>query len=260
MLENIPSLLYYGGSDTAMLKKMNIPFDTPKVVDICVEHIQSLTDKDSIILDFFSGSATTAHAVMQLNSEDGGKRKFICVQIPEVTSEDSEAFKAGYKTICEIGKERIRRAGKKIKDESGLTAQNLDVGFRVLKLADSNMNDVFYKPGDLSPGFLNQLESNVKTDRTDMDLLFQVMLECDLPLSSKIVEKKIKGKTVFYVEGNELVACFESGLTTEIITEIAKTKPYYFITRDSALANDNTADNFEQIWQAYSKETIRKVL
>lgn len=217
-------------------------------------------DKDSVVVDFFSGSGSTAHAVLQMNSEDDGKRKFICVQLPEETEEKSEARQAGYKNICEIGKERIRRAGKKIKEETGLTAQNLDVGFRVLKLAESNMNDVFYKPGDLEQGFLGQLESNVKADRTDMDLLFQVMLECDLPLSSKIEEKTIQGKKVFFVEGNELVACFADGLTTEAITEIAKTKPYYFITRDSALANDNTADNFEQIWSAYSKDSIRKVL
>lgn len=236
-------------------------FETPKPVSL-LKRILTISSKndDFIALDFFSGSATTAHAVMLLNSEDGGKRKYICVQLPETTADDSEAYKAGYKNICEIGKERIRRAGKKIKEEAGLTAQNLDIGFRVLKLAESNMTDVYYKPGDLEQGFLGQLESNVKADRTDMDLLFQVMLECDLPLSSKIEEKTIQGKKAFFVEGNELVACFADGLTTDAITEIAKTKPYYFITRDSALANDNTADNFEQIWSAYSKDTIRKVL
>ncbi len=218
------------------------------------------TSNDDIILDFFSGSATTAHAVMQLNAENGSSRRFVMVQIPEVCDEKSDAYQAGFVNICEVGKERIRRAGRKVKEEFGLTAQNLDVGFRVLKLAESNMTDVFYKPGDLEQGFLDKLESNVKSDRTDMDLLFQVMLECDLPLSSKIEEKTIQGKKVFFVEGNELVACFAEGLTTEAITEIAKTKPYYFITRDSALANDNTADNFEQIWSAYSKDTIRKVL
>lgn len=236
-------------------------FDYPKPLSLINTLLKiANTNNNSIILDFFSGSATTAHAVMRLNAEDGGNRKFICVQLPEVTAEDSEAHKAGYNTICEIGKERIRRAGRKIKEDAGLMAQNLDVGFRVLKLAESNMNDVFYKPGDLEQGFLGQLESNVKPDRTDMDLLFQVMLECDLPLSSKIEEKTIQGKKVFFVEGNELVACFDKGLTTDAITEIAKTKPYYFITRDSAFDSDNTADNFEQIWSAYSKDTIRKVL
>lgn len=238
------------------------PFDFPKPTSFLKQLLLTAVRscKDALVLDFFSGSATTAHAVMLLNAEDSGTRKFICVQLPEQTSTESEAYLAGYKTICEIGKERIRRAGKKIKEDAESAAQNLDVGFRVLKLAESNMTDVFYKPGDLEQGFLGQLESNVKADRTDMDLLFQVMLECDLPLSSKIEEKTIQGKKVFFVESNELVACFADGLTTDAITEIAKTKPYYFITRDSALANDNTADNFEQIWSAYSKDTIRKVL
>ena len=217
-------------------------------------------DKDSLILDFFSGSATTAHAVMQLNAEDNGNRKFICVQLPEVTSEDSEAYKAGYKSICEIGKERIRRAGKKIKDEMGLTAQNLDIGFRVLKLAESNMNDVYYKPADIDQGFLDKLDTNIKRDRTPMDLLFQVMLECDLELSSKIEEREINGKKVFFVNDKELVACFDENIDEATITEIAKLKPYYFVMRDSSLATDNVADNFEQLWNAYSKDTIRKVL
>jgi adenine-specific DNA-methyltransferase len=215
---------------------------------------------EDTILDFFSGSATTAHAVMQLNAEDGGNRKFICVQLPEQTEEKSEAYKAGYKTICEIGKERIRRAGKKIKDENGLTAQNLDIGFRVLKLAESNMNDVYYKPADIDQGFLDKLDTNIKRDRTPMDLLFQVMLECDLELSSKIEERKINGKKVFFVNDKELVACFDEKIDEATITEIAKLKPYYFVMRDSSLATDNVADNFEQLWNAYSKDTIRKVL
>ncbi|MBP5351665.1 MAG: site-specific DNA-methyltransferase [Fibrobacterales bacterium] len=218
------------------------------------------TREDSVILDFFSGSGSTAHAVMQLNAEDGGSRKFICVQLPEATDEKSEAYKAGYKNICEIGKERIRRAGKKIKEDSGLMAQNLDVGFRVLRLAESNMADVYYKPGDIDQGFLNQLGSNIKSDRTPLDLLFQVMLECDLPLSSKIEERSINGKKVFFVEGNELVACFDDRIDEATIAEIAKQKPYYFVMRDSSMATDNVADNFEQLFNAYSKETIRKVL
>jgi adenine-specific DNA-methyltransferase len=217
-------------------------------------------DKDSIILDFFSGSATTAHAVMQLNAEDNGNRKFICVQLPEVTSEDSEAYKAGYKNICEIGKERIRRAGKKIKEESGEKAKDLDIGFRVLKLAESNMNDVYYKPADIDQGFLDKLDTNIKRDRTPMDLLFQVMLECDLELSSIIEECTINGKKVFFVNDKELVACFDEKIDEATITEIAKLKPYYFVMRDSSLATDNVADNFEQLWNAYSKDTIRKVL
>ncbi len=351
-------------------------------------------DKDSIILDFFSGSATTAHAVMQLNAEDNGNRKFICVQLPEVTAEDSEAYKAGYKNICEIGKERIRRAGDQILELSlqnlekegivekyarelpeirsleevygsngiglclgeevaeggnirsvgsnsqgcgvdsvehsggaisgeqgvcpvfenskgitsgtgntivdlrtlkilnengyriklealgrnqqndlfadkafdikGLSSKfsvlNSDRGFRVLKLAESNMNDVYYKPADIDQGFLDKLDTNIKRDRTPMDLLFQVMLECDLELSSKIEERQINGKQVFFVNDKELVACFDEKIDEATITEIAKLKPYYFVMRDSSLATDNVADNFEQLWNAYSKDTIRKVL
>ena len=238
------------------------PFDFPKPTSFLKQLLLTSvrTSKDSIILDFFSGSATTAHAVMQLNAEDDGSRKFICIQLPEKTAEDSEAYQAGYKNICEIGKERIRRAGKKIKEENGEKAANLDIGFRVLKLAESNMNDVYYKPADIDQGFLDKLESNIKKDRTPMDLLFQVMLECDLQLSSKIKERQINGKQVFFVNDKELVACFDEKIDEATITEIAKQKPYYFIMRDSSLATDNVADNFEQLWNAYSKDTIRKVL
>ena len=239
-------------------------FDFPKPKELIKRLlnlvINSKEDKSFIALDFFSGSATTAHAVMQLNTDDGGNRKFICIQLPEKTAEDSEAYKAGYKNICEIGKERIRRAGKKIKDENGEKTANLDIGFRVLKLAESNMTDVYYKPADIDQGFLDKLESNIKADRTPMDLLFQVMLECDLPLSSKIEERTINGKLVFFVNDKELVACFDSQIDETTITEIAKQKPYYFVMRDSSLATDNVADNFEQLWNAYSKDTIRKVL
>ena len=236
-------------------------FDGPKPVRL-LNTLLTIANlpQNAIVLDFFSGSATTAHAVMQLNAEDNGSRKFICVQLPEVTSEDSEAYKAGYKNICEIGKERIRRAGKKIKEESGEKAKDIDIGFRVLKLAESNMNDVYYKPADIDQGNLFKFETNIKHDRTPMDLLFQVMLECDLELSSKIEERTINGKKVFFVNDKELVACFDENIDEATITEIAKLKPYYFIMRDSSLATDNVADNFEQLWNAYSKDTIRKVL
>lgn len=238
------------------------PFDFPKPTSFLKQLLLTSvrSSKESLILDFFSGSATTAHAVMQLNAEDNGNRKFICVQLPEVTAEESEAYKAGYKTICEIGKERIRRAGKKIKEESAEKAKDLDIGFRVLKLAESNMNDVYYKPADIDQGFLDKLDTNIKRDRTPMDLLFQVMLECDLELSSKIEEREINGKKVFFVNDKELVACFDENIDEATITEIAKLKPYYFVMRDSSLATDNVADNFEQLWNAYSKDTIRKVL
>ena len=262
--EQLKTLIYEDGrASTILLEKLfdaKKIFDNPKPLHLIARLIDFVTSKESVILDFFSGSATTAHAIMQLNVEDGGNRKYICVQLPEQTDEKSEAYKAGYKNICEIGKERIRRAGKKIKDEMGLTAQNLDIGFRVLKLAESNMNDVYYKPADIDQGFLDKLDTNIKRDRTPMDLLFQVMLECDLELSSKIEEREINGKKVFFVNDKELVACFDENIDEATITEIAKLKPYYFVMRDSSLATDNVADNFEQLWNAYSKDTIRKVL
>ena len=233
-------------------------FDTPKPTSLIKKMLKLITNNDSIILDFFSGSATTAHAVMQLNAEDGGKRKFIMVQLPELTDEKSEAYKAGYKNICEIGKERIRRAGKKVKEEAGLKGQDLDIGFRVLKIDSSNMQDVYYSPDDLHKQDLFQ--DNVKPDRTAEDLLFQVMLDLGVELSSKIITKEINGKTVYYVNENYLVACFDQEITEETITQIAKEKPYYFVMRDSGFANDSVATNFEQIFTTYSAETVRKVL
>ena len=269
MYENIPSLLYYGGSDTDMLSNMGIPFDTPKVTEICKEHIQAFTVAGSIILDFFSGSATTAHAVMQLNAEDGGNRKFIMVQLPEKTDEKSEAYKAGYKNICEIGKERIRRAGAKIRDEelgkrnennSSLPTPNskLDVGFRVLKLDSSNMEDVYYTPQEFELQSL--FNENVKADRTNEDLLFQVMLDLGIELSAKIESKQIAGKNVHLVDDNYLVACFDRDVNESTITEIAKRKPVYFVMRDASASNDNVIDNFEQIFKHYSPETTCRVI
>lgn len=216
--------------------------------------------KDAFVLDFFSGSATTAHAVMQLNAEDGGNRKFIMVQLPEETDEKSEAYKAGYKNICEIGKERIRRAGAKIKDESPLTTENLDIGFRVLKLDSSNMKDVYYNPADFSGDMFESLADNIKEDRTPEDLLFQVMLDLGVLLSSKIEEITIGGKKVFNVADGFLYACFDENVTEDVITEVAKKQPYYFVMRDSSMANDSVATNFEQIFKTYSPETVRKVL
>lgn len=218
------------------------------------------TDKNSIVMDFFSGSATTAHAVMQLNAEDGGNRKFIMVQLPEKTDEKSEAFKAGYKNICEIGKERIRRAGKKIKEENPLTTADLDTGFRVLKLDSTNMKDVYYNPAEITIDTIMGTVDNIKEDRTPEDLLFQVMLDLGVLLSSKIEQSTIGGKTVFNVEDSYLIACFDDNVTDEVITAIAKQKPYYFVMRDSSMANDSVATNFEQIFAAYSPDTVRKVL
>lgn len=232
-------------------------FDTAKLTSIITRMLNFVND-DAIILDFFSGSATTAHAVMQLNAEDGGKRKFIMVQIPEETSEKSEAYKAGYKNICEIGKERIRRAAKKIAEEN--PKAKFDGGFRVLKLDSSNMKDVYYNPEDFYSYFLDNLVDNIKEDRTPEDLLFQVMLDLGILLSSKIEESVIGGKKVFNVENNYLIACFDENVTEDVITEIAKHKPYYFVMRDSSMANDSVATNFEQIFASYSPDTIRKVL
>lgn len=234
-------------------------FSNPKPYKL-IRYLQIIaSDKDSIVLDFFSGSATTAHAVMQLNAEDGGNRKFIMVQLPEKCDEKSEAYKAGYKTICDIGKERIRRAGKKIKDENP-SATGLDVGFRVLKLDSSNMKDVYYKPEDYSQGFLESLEDNIKADRTPLDLLFQVMLDLGKPLSAKIEEREIAGKCVFVVDDNDLVACFDSNVTEDVVKTIAQLKPLYAVFRDSGLSSDSVGANFDQIFATYSPNTTRKVL
>lgn len=311
---NIPRDLLEGflnrnGSEE--LKKLDIPFSFPKPSKLIKYLIKILnTNKDIIVLDFFSGSATTAHAVMQLNAEDGGHRKFIMVQLPEKTDEKSEAYKAGYKNICEIGKERIRRAGKKIVEElsncgkerqiEGMTLlsagvapssrhaewidnttgeikaesrdahapedyykynpEKLDIGFRVLKCDSSNMKEVYYTPDEYEMSLFDSLKDNIKEDRTPEDLLLQVMLDLGILLSSKIEETTISGKKVFKVDGNYLIACFDKNVTENVITEIAKQKPYYFVMRDSSMANDSVATNFDQIFASYSPSTIRKVL
>ena len=236
------------------------PFDTPKPTGLIKKLLRLVQDNEYIVLDFFSGSATTAHAVMQLNAEDGGKRKFIMVQLPEETDEKSEAYKAGYKNICEIGKERIRRAGAKIKEEAGLTVQGLDIGFRVLKCDTSNMKDVYYSPTDFDMNLLNMMADNIKEDRTPEDLLFQVMLDLGVLLSSKIEETTIAGKKVFDVADGFLIACFDKDVNDETIKAIAQKQPYYFVMRDSSMANDSVATNFEQIFATYSPDTVRKVL
>lgn len=242
------------------LTELKIPFDFAKPTDLIKYLITISQENDSIILDFFSGSATTAHAVMQLNAEDDGNRKFIMVQLPEITDEKSEAFKAGYKNICEIGKDRIRRAGKKIKEDNPLTTKDLDTGFRVLKIDSSNMEDVYYTPDHIDTNDL--FKNNIKSDRTGEDLLFQTMLDLGIMLSNKIETKKINGKEVFCVEGNYLMACFDDSVDEKTITEIAKEKPYYFVMRDPANSKDGDSliTNFEQIFTTYSPDTVRKVL
>lgn len=236
-------------------------FETPKPVSLLLKLIYlSNCSENDVILDFFSGSATTAHAVMKLNAEDGGHRKFIMVQLPEVTDEKSEARKAGYKNICEIGKERIRRAGRKVKEEAGIMDQDLDIGFRVLKLDSSNMEDVYYTPDDFDANNLFTLADNIKTDRSSEDLLFQVMLDLGIKLSATIRSEELGGRNVWNVDNGYLMACFDRDVNEATITEIAKQKPVYFVMRDASAANDNVLDNFDQLFANYSPDTTCKIL
>ena len=235
-------------------------FDYPKPVSL-LHYLTNFFiegDKGSTILDFFSGSATTAHSVIQLNAEDGGNRKFIMVQLPEKTEEDSDAYKAGYKNICEIGKERIRRAGRKINEELGVRNEKLDTGFRVLKLDSSNMEDVYYTPQDFD--LQTFFPENVKADRTSEDLLFQVMLDLGIELSAKIESKQIAGKDIHFVDDTYLVACFDTDVNETTIKEIAKLQPIYFVMRDASASNDNVIDNFEQIFKHYSPDTNCRII
>ena len=270
-------------------KEIPLPFDNPKSKYLLLELLKLCNDKNALILDFFSGSATTAHAVMQLNAEDGGNRKFIMVQLPELTytaktekykdgeeekeryiideatghpavAKDSDARKAGYYTIPEIGKERIRRAGKKIKEKSPLTTQDLDTGFRVLKLDSTNMENIYYSPKDISQADLFTQVDNVKSDRTGEDLLFQVMLELGATLDSKIESTTVDGKTIYNVAEGYLVACFDMDVTDEVVTAIAKMQPAYAVLRDTSMKNDATATNFEQIFKTYSPDTVTRIL
>ncbi len=249
-------------------------FDNPKPFTLIKHLMECGLDRNDIILDFFSGSATTAHAVMQLNADDGGKRKYIMVQLPEATDEKSEAYKAGYKNICEIGKERIRRAGAKIKAEveqantqltlDGTQKNTPDIGFRVLKVDSTNMGHVYYTPKEYTQNMLVNLEENIKKDRTAEDLLFQVMLELAVPLSSRIEELSIDNTKVFSLEvvgqKNYLMACFDSKIQESTVEYIAKQKPYYFVMRDNSISTDSLSTNFEQIFATYSPDTQVKVL
>ena len=232
--------------------------DYPKPTRLLIKLLASYRNtRDSIILDFFSGSATTAHATMWLNAKDSGRRKFIMIQIPEKADEKSPTFKAGYKTICEVGEERIRRAGKKIKDETGA---DIDYGFRVFKVDSTNMEDVYYRPADYDQGQMSLFANNIKADRTPEDLLYQVMLDLGILISSDIEETIIAGKKVFSVAGGYLIACFESDVTEETVKAIAQLHPFYAVFRDSGIASDSVATNFEQIFETYSPRTQRKVL
>jgi len=250
---------------TIELKKIfgdKVIFDNPKPVDLLKLLVDLGADTSDIILDFFAGSATTAHAVMQLNAEDGGNRKFIMVQLPEPCDEKSEAFKAGYKNIAEIGKERIRRAGKKIKEENPLTTLNLDIGFRVLKVDSSNMQDVYYDPDDYSQDLLSKMADNIKPNRTDEDLLFQVLLDWGVNLSLPVSKKKIAGNDVFFVSENALVACFvkKGEITEDFCKELTKYKPLRVVFRDSGFKDDSMKINVEQIFKLMSPNTEVKTI
>ena len=247
-----------GNSEMKAIFDEHTPFSNPKPVGLIKYLFKTIKSNNALVLDFFSGSASSADAIMQMNAEDGGNRRFIMVQLPEVTNEKSDARKMGFNNICEIGKERIHRAGKKIKEESPLTTQDLDVGFRVLKLDSSNMQDVYYTPAEFNERDL--FEDNIKPDRTEEDLLFQTMIDLGIELSAKIEQTQIAGKTVWNVSDGYLMACFDEAVNETTITEIAKQQPYYFVMRDKSLANDNVADNFEQIFNHYSKDTIRRIL
>lgn len=260
LLKDIITNISNGDNELQTLFDNKKYFDYPKSVALLKLLTYAVGDNQMYVCDFFSGSATTAHAVMQLNAEDGGKRKFIMVQIPEACVEKSEAFKAGYKNVCEIGKERIRRAGKKIKEENPLTTQELDIGFRCLRLDTSNMKDVYYRPDELGQAELDGLIDNVKEDRTPEDLLFQVMLELGAELSSKIDEKVLDGKKVLCVEDNYVAACFDKEVTDETVKAMAKMKPQYAVLRDNSMESDSVAVNFEQIFKTYSPDTKLRVL
>lgn len=232
-------------------------FAFPKPVSLITTLLTLGADEDSIVIDFFSGSATTAQATMQVNAENRGNRKFILVQLPERCDSKSQAFKAGYKTICDIGEERIRRAGKKIKEETGA---DIDYGFRCFRVDSSNMKDVYYKPSDVKQGELDLFTDNIKEDRTPEDLLIQVMLDLGVLLSSKVEEEEIAGKKVFSVADGYLIACFDRDVTDDVVTAIARKHPFYAVFRDSSFSSDSVAANFEQIFDTYSPQTVRKVL
>lgn len=258
MYENIPSLLYYGGSDTDLLSEMEIPFDTPKVVSICAEHIASFTSDEDIVLDFFSGSSTVAHAVMQQNADDGAKRKFIMVQVPEPVVEGSEAARMGYENLCEIGIKRIKKAGELLSQTYG--SDKSDFGFRVFSLDESNMNDVYYSAGEYTQDLLSMLESNVKSDRSDLDLLFGCLLEWGLPLSMPYTSEQIEGCTVHTYNEGDLIACFDDSIPDSVIKEIAKRQPLRAVFRDSSFDGSPAKINVGEIFKMLAPDTRVKVI
>ena len=259
LMKDIITNISNGDSEVQKLFENKKYFEYPKSVALLQLLLDAVCDDDDIVLDFFSGSATTAHAVMQLNAEDGGHRKFIMVQLPEKCDESSEAYKAGYKTICEIGKERIRRAGDKIKSENPMTTQDLDVGFRVLKLDDTNMKDVYYAPDDYDQGMLAGLESNIKEDRTDLDLLFGCLIDWGLPLSLPYKSEQIDGYTVHTYNDGDLIACFDANIPESVVKEIAKRKPLRAVFRDSGFASSPEKINVFEIFKLYMPEDANDI-
>lgn len=257
LLRTVISLKSDGGVELENLFGGKSYFSNPKPTSLIELLIDSIDEHNAIFMDFFSGSATTAHAIMHLNALDGGHRQYIMVQLPEQTDAKSEAYKAGYKTICDIGEERIRRAGKKIKEETGA---DIDYGFRCFRVDSSNMKDVYYKPSDVKQGELDLFTDNIKEDRTPEDLLIQVMLDLGVLLSSKVEKEEIAGKKVFSVADGYLIACFDRDVTDDVVTAIARKHPFYAVFRDSSFSSDSVAANFEQIFDTYSPQTVRKVL
>ncbi|MCY4644548.1 MAG: site-specific DNA-methyltransferase [Bacteriovoracales bacterium] len=265
MHENFASLLYYGGSDDKLLSKLGIFFETPKPIDIAKKIIASICKGNEIVCDFFSGSATTAHAAMQLNAEDGGNRKFIMVQIPEKCTEDSEAFKNGYKTIAEIGKERIRRAGAKIKKENPDIADKLDTGFRAFKIDSSNMNKVHYYPHEYTPELFKSgvFSKNIKDDRSPEDLVFHVMLDWGVPFDLPIVKKDISGREVFFVGDGELAMCFasEGEVTKDFAKDLLEHGPLLrLVFRDAGFKDDCALGNVRAVFKCLSPQTEMRVI
>ncbi len=271
VVEEIDGVLYkkdlqgtlwdFVGETKNLTKEGDIPFPNgKKPVKLLIQMLKMITKENDIVLDFFSGSATTAHAVMQLNSEDKGKRKFVMVQLPEKTDALSETYKDGLFTICEIGKERIRCAGKKIREDSPLTTANVDIGFRVLKLDESNMNDVYYSPEEYSQDLLSMFESNVKADRNDLDLLFGCLLEWGLPLSLPYSSEQIDGCTVHNYNDGDLIACFDENVPDSVIKEIAKRQPLRAVFRDNSFANSPSKINVGEIFKLMAPDTRIKVI
>ena len=257
LYENVSSLLYYGGSDDALLSALGLFFDNPKPVTVSKKLISSICSGNEIVVDFFAGSATTAHAVMQLNAEDGGNRVFIMVQLPEPCDDNSDAFKAGYKTIAEISKERIRRAGKKIIESECHEGWKKDIGFRVLKIDSSNMADVYYTPDAIKQGQLKIFTDNIKSDRKPEDLLFQVLLDWGVDLSLPIRKETIHSKSVFFVNEPpyDLVACFDTGVNEDLVKELARFEPLRVVFRDTGFVSDAVKINVEQIFRQLSPGT-----